>query len=73
MVQHLLNRAHAADCYRKRTGRMHPHWGNGTLAAAARMVDREARLPAEPFLSDSRFFAALGAVIDGVLIWRARV
>lgn len=72
-VQDLLDRAHAADLYRKRLGRWHPLWGNGTLAAAARLGDRGVGLPPEPFLSDHRFFAALGAVIDGVMHWRARV
>ncbi len=33
--EHLINfhatRAHAADKYRKATGRRHPDWGNGSL------------------------------------------
>ncbi|MBW7921202.1 MAG: hypothetical protein H3C51_03785 [Rubellimicrobium sp.] len=31
-----LDRAHAADKYRKATGRAHRRWGDGTLAAARR-------------------------------------
>jgi len=31
----ILSRAKAADRYRKRLGRVHPAWGDGTLAAAA--------------------------------------
>lgn len=71
-IRDLLDRAHAADLYRKRLGRLHPLWGNGTLAGAAQLVDRRAAMPPEPFLSDRRFFAALGAVIDGVMAWRVR-
>lgn len=32
----IFARAEAADRYRKRLGRVHPAWGDGTLAAAAR-------------------------------------
>ncbi len=31
----LCERAHMADLWRRRTGRAHPDWGDGTLAAAA--------------------------------------
>ena len=32
----IIAEADAADRYRKRFGRLHPKWGNGTLMAAAR-------------------------------------
>lgn len=72
-MQDLLCSAHAADLYRKRLGRVHPLWGNGSLAARVRLQDQRWILPPEPFLSDRRFFAALCAVMDGVVQWRARV
>lgn len=31
-IKVILARAHAADKYRKRTGRSHPRWGAGRLA-----------------------------------------
>ena len=34
-AQELVARAEAADRYRRRLGRTHPGWGNGTLMAAA--------------------------------------
>ena len=34
-AQELVARAEAADSYRRRLGRTHPGWGNGTLMAAA--------------------------------------
>ena len=61
--------AHAADLFCKRLGRCHPIWGDGTLAAAVRVGGR---LPAEPFLSDRRYLAAVGEVIDVILEWRSR-
>ena len=68
-VRQMLDRAHTADLYRKRKGRAHPLWGNGSLSAA---VMAQGRVPPEPFLSDRRYVAALGAAIDGVMLWRAR-
>lgn len=49
----IFARAEAADRYRKRLGRVHPAWGDGTLAAAARaaadepMADHPAYLDAQ--------------------------
>jgi hypothetical protein len=42
----LIAEADAADRYRKRFGRAHPLWGNGTVMARARTVP----LPPEPAL-----------------------
>ncbi|KIN72112.1 DUF7742 family protein [Sulfitobacter guttiformis] len=33
---HLLWRAHVADKYVKRLSKLHPHWGDGSLCAAAK-------------------------------------
>lgn len=68
VMAEMLDAAHRADCVRKALGRSHPRLGNGTLMSAA-----FARGPApEPPLSDSRYLAALCAVIRATLDWRAR-
>ena len=36
-LQRMLAEAAAADAYRKRLGRAHPRWGNGSLMGRARM------------------------------------
>ncbi|TDK49847.1 hypothetical protein [Antarcticimicrobium luteum] len=36
LCRQILNQAWAADRYRRRHGRLHPRWGNGSLMAAAR-------------------------------------
>lgn len=64
-----LGCAHAADNYRKRFGRLHPTWGNGTLAAA---VASAGPLAAEKFLSDQRFLEATQEAIHQILEWRRR-
>lgn len=48
----IVARAEAADRYRKRFGRAHPDWGDGTLAAAA------GRVAAEPFAADPGYLDA---------------
>lgn len=55
----LIAQADAADRYRKRFGRAHPAWGNGTLMAAARMQP----LPREPQLHDPDYAACLILVL----------
>jgi hypothetical protein len=65
----LLARAHAADRYRKRLGRVHPFWGDGSLAAA---VHLEGPPPDQPFLSDPAFLEAFAEAIHAVLSWRCR-
>lgn len=69
MVQRFLEKAHAADLFRRRLGRAHPFWGNGSLMAA---VLSGTRLKAEPFLSDTPYLEALALVIDTVLDWQRR-
>ncbi len=52
LARRLLRDADAADRFRKRLGRAHPEWGNGTLMAAAlaRPVAPEPRLDAPDYL-----------------------
>ncbi|MGB7320019.1 MAG: hypothetical protein WBC95_01295 [Albidovulum sp.] len=64
-----LNHAHAADLFRKRTGRAHPLWGDGSLAA---VVLKHAPRKTEPFLGDPQYLGALSIVIECLLEWRAR-
>lgn len=55
----LLAEADLADRIRKRTGRAHPRYGNGSLMAAAL-----ARQPGpEAFLSDPEMLDAVGRVV----------
>jgi hypothetical protein len=63
----LLVKADAADRFRKRFGRAHPIWGNGSLRAVALGVDSGRD---EPFLSDTDYLEAMAAVLDAVLDWR---
>lgn len=65
----LLEAAHAADIFRKRFGRAHPLWGNGSLMAAA-MVAGGGRQ--DPFASDLPHLEAMAAVIEAILDWRRR-
>lgn len=65
-IARMIAQAEAADRFRRRNGRAHPAWGNGSLMAAALMRPR-AR---EPFLDDREYCACLALVID-VLLRRA--
>ncbi len=56
-VRAAVERARAADAYRKRLGRIHPAWGNGTLVQAC---EAAAPLPA----SEPAFLRALATVCD---------
>ncbi|MGB5868736.1 MAG: hypothetical protein WBH04_00930 [Albidovulum sp.] len=64
-----LIKAHAADRYRKRIGRCHPLWGNGSLAGA---LMSEGPLPPQPFLSDTTFLEATAEAINSIVEWRKR-
>lgn len=65
----LVARAHAADLFRKRTGRDHRAWGDGSLSASARA---NGRLPDEPHLSDRRYIEAFARVLNFLIEWRGR-
>ncbi len=60
-LERMFTRAAAADRYRKRLGRVHPAWGDGTLAAAAR-AEGGGEL-AEPVLCDAGYLDALLRVL----------
>jgi hypothetical protein len=62
-----LDRAHSADLFRKRTGKPHPFWGNGSLHGAIGPT-----VPTEPFLSDTSHLEAMAAVIETLLDWKHR-
>ncbi|MGB3147952.1 MAG: hypothetical protein WBA91_09395 [Paracoccaceae bacterium] len=64
-----LSRAHAADLYRKRTGRVHPFWGNGTLAGYFGSAGPLA--PAPPLIAPG-FMEALFQALHSILEWRSR-
>lgn len=64
----LLARADLADRHRKRLGRAHPRWGNGSLMAAAHA---EAP-PPEPFLDDPAYLEALICVLWALRARRLR-
>ncbi len=60
----LVEKAHAADRYRRRFGRLHPLWGNGSLMAAALGAGAA---PGEPFLADTDHLEAMAAVVEALL------
>lgn len=59
----MLRTAHSADKYRKRLGRAHPGWGDGSLATAAR-AHGAARWPAR---HDARVLRAQMVLIETIL------
>ena len=59
-----LIRADAADRYRRRIGRAHPRWGNGSLMGA---VLCEAGIWPEPRLSDPVYAEAMVAVLMALI------
>lgn len=68
-MRRALIKAHAADCYRKRFGRSHPIWGNGSLAASFHF---ETTLLPEPFLVETDFLEATAEAINAIVEWRKR-
>jgi hypothetical protein len=65
----LLERADAADRFRKRFGRAHPFWGNGSLMAVAL---GGAGATSVPRGSDTGYLEAMAVVIEAILEWRRR-
>lgn len=63
----MLARAGAADAYRKRFGRAHPRWGDGSLMALA----RQHPLPPEPTLDEVGYCLCLALVFQSIAAWRA--
>ncbi|MFC7704989.1 hypothetical protein ACFQXB_12355 [Plastorhodobacter daqingensis] len=62
MMDRLLYEAHLADCCRKRLGRSHATYGNGTLMDAAARYPRQD----EPFLDDADYLDALLTVLSAL-------
>ena len=66
VMRDMLEQAAAADLYRKRLGKGHPAWGNGSLMAVAMRRERAA----EPFLDDPEYCRCLITVFSELLAWR---
>lgn len=62
-IQTLLHQAEAADRFRKKLGRVHPNWGNGTLMAAALAQT----VPNEPRLDDPDYLNCQAHVIAALI------
>lgn len=62
-----LREAHAADLYRKRLGRVHPRWGNGSLMG--RVIGEPCR-PDGPI--GAAYLQALSLLIAALGAWRGR-
>lgn len=64
LLRRIFRQAEAADIHFRRTGTLHPRWGNGTLMAAA----RRHTLPPEPGFDDADycrcFLMVLQALVD---------
>lgn len=67
VVRHMLEAAHTADVWRKRTGRRHPEGGTGSLFVQASLMPRS-----RAGRSDPRYISALLSVLEGLADWRAR-
>ena len=63
LVRLLIQNACLADTYRKKTGRTHPQYGDGSLCAVCLPMARAAM----PDRCDPRYLACLGIVIEGLL------
>lgn len=72
-VQHWCNEAHCADKYRKRTGRVHPRFGTGSLAAR---VGSRIGPPTRPGAGTNRAgrvdqdLGLIALVADALVRWR---
>lgn len=67
LMRQLLEQASVADLFRKRLGRGHPVWGNGSLMAAA--MSRP--MMREPFLDDPDYCRCLVVVFEALILWRS--
>ena len=62
LAHSLLEQAEAADRYRRREGRAHPLWGNGSLQSAA----LARRVSPEPCLDDPEYLDCQIAVLEAL-------
>ncbi|MFW2543535.1 hypothetical protein ACN2XU_12890 [Primorskyibacter sp. 2E107] len=67
LARRLVAQAEAADRYRKRMGKAHPFWGNGTLMAAA--LGR-GQIPKERRLDDPEYADCFVCVLDALRMRR---
>lgn len=67
VVRKLIFRASVADAFRRRTGKNHCLWGDGTLEAVA----AQHPLAAEPFLHDPDYCNCMATVFSELLMWSA--
>ncbi len=67
LMRQLLEQASVADRFRKRLGRGHPVWGNGSLMAVA--MGRP--MMREPFLDDPDYCRCLVVVLKTLILWRS--
>ena len=65
-MRKMLERAGAADLYRKRFRKHHPDWGNGSLMAVAMRY----KMRPEPFMDDLDYCRCLMLVFESLLSWR---
>mgnify|MGYP003630823097 CR=1 FL=1 len=63
LLKYLIQYAHLADKFRKKTGRAHPQFGDGSLGA----ICQPAAMAAMPDRCDPRYLECLGIVIEGLL------
>lgn len=63
----LIARAHAADLHVRRTARLHPRWGNGSLMAAAR---KHPMMP-EPGFDDPEYCACFSQLMQALIRFHA--
>lgn len=68
LAERLVAQAEAADRYRKRLGKAHPFWGNGTLMAAA--LGRGS-LPPERRMDDRDYAECFVLVLETLMGRRA--
>jgi len=68
VVRKLIFRASVADGFRRRTGKKHRLWGDGTLEAVA----VQHPLAAEPFLHDPDYCNCMATVFAKLLAWSTR-
>jgi len=65
VLERLLQAAARADQFRRKTGRTHPEWGDGSLMVAALM----AAPPPEPRLDDAEYCGCLAMVFEALVVW----
>lgn len=63
----ILEQAHVADSYRKRIGKAHGFWGDGSLAAA---IPRSVLVGAGPAVLDLPHLEAMGNALEAILRWK---